>query len=157
DMITKTPEGGFYVGKGGGILNAILGSLYLAGLSTFLATIIAIPICIYLNIYSKKGSRIRRFSKLIFDVLFGVPSIVYGAIAFSSMVWLRVSASLIGGVINIALLIIPIVVRTLDELIQTIPTDLELITRCLGTSSWRSARVTISYIKPGLYAANLLR
>ncbi|WP_185212158.1 PstA family ABC transporter permease [Sphingobacterium mizutaii] len=156
DMITKTPEGGFYVGKGGGILNAILGSLYLAGLSTFLATIIGIPICIYLNIYSKKGSRISRFSKLVFDVLFGVPSIVYGAIAFSIMVWLGVRASLIGGVITITLLTIPIVVRTLDELIQTIPTDLGHITTSLGATRWESAKVMITYIKPGLFTAILL-
>ncbi|WFB65401.1 ABC transporter permease subunit [Sphingobacterium sp. WM] len=156
DMITKTPEGGFYVGKSGGILNAILGSLYLAGLSTLLATIIGIPICIFLNIYSKKGSRISRFSKLIFDVLFGIPSIVYGAIAFSIMVWLGVRASLIGGVITITLLTIPIVVRTIDELIQTVPTDLSHITSSLGATRWESAKVMLAYIKPGLFTAILL-
>ena len=156
DMITKTPQGGFYIGKEGGILNAILGSLYLAGLSTFLATIIGIPICLYLNIYSKKGSKISRFSKLVFDVLFGIPSIVYGAIAFSIMVWLGVRASLIGGVITITLLTIPIVVRTIDELIQTIPTDLNHVTTSLGATRWESAKVLLTYIKPGLFTAILL-
>jgi phosphate transport system permease protein len=156
DMITKTPQGGFYIGKEGGILNAILGSLYLAGLSTLLATLIGIPICIYLNVYAKKGSKISNFSKLIFDVLFGIPSIVYGAIAFSIMVWLGVRASLIGGVITITLLTIPIVVRTIDELIQTIPGDLNRITTSLGATRWESAKVMLTYIKPGLFTAILL-
>lgn len=156
DMITKTPQGGFYIGKEGGILNAILGSLYLAGLSTLLATLIGIPICIYLNVYAKKGSKISNFSKLIFDVLFGIPSIVYGAIAFSIMVWLGVRASLIGGVITITLLTIPIVVRTIDELIQTIPGDLNHITTSLGATRWEFAKVMLTYIKPGLFTAILL-
>ena len=156
DMITQTPKGGFYIGKDGGILNAILGSLYLAGLSTLLAVLIGIPICIYLNIYVKKGSALAKAAKLIFDVLFGIPSIVYGAIAFSIMIWLGVRASLLGGVITITLLTIPIVVRTLDELLQTIPAELNQITKSLGATRWESAKVMLSYIKPGLFTAILL-
>ncbi|MGJ1205966.1 PstA family ABC transporter permease [Sphingobacterium lactis] len=156
DMITQTPKGGFYIGKDGGILNAILGSLYLAGLSTLLAVLIGIPICIYLNMYVKKGSTLAKAAKLIFDVLFGIPSIVYGAIAFSIMIWLGVRASLLGGVITITLLTIPIVVRTLDELLQTIPAELNQITKSLGATRWESAKVMLSYIKPGLFTAILL-
>lgn len=156
DMITQTPKGGFYIGKDGGILNAILGSLYLAGLSTLLAVLIGIPICIYLNMYVKKGSTLGKAAKLIFDVLFGIPSIVYGAIAFSIMIWLGVRASLLGGVITITLLTIPIVVRTLDELLQTIPAELNQITKSLGATRWESAMVMLSYIKPGLFTAILL-
>ncbi|SEG27891.1 PstA family ABC transporter permease [Sphingobacterium lactis] len=156
DMITQTPKGGFYIGKDGGILNAILGSLYLAGLSTLLAVLIGIPICIYLNMYVKKGSTLAKTAKLIFDVLFGIPSIVYGAIAFSIMIWLGVRASLLGGVITITLLTIPIVVRTLDELLQTIPAELNQITKSLGATRWESAKVMLSYIKPGLFTAILL-
>src|SRR5690606_38053346 len=115
EMVSQTPQGGFYIGKEGGILNAILGSLYLATLSTLLATFIAIPISIYLDVYVKSGSFFARSCKMLFDVLFGIPSIVYGAIAFSIMVWLGIRASLLGGVITITLLTIPIVVRTIDE------------------------------------------
>src|SRR5690606_26770629 len=113
DMVTKVPQGGFYIGKEGGVLNAILGSLYLAGGATVLGLLISIPISIYPNIYLKHGSLLSRTAKLAYDVLFGIPSIVYGAFAFSIMIWLGVRASLLGGVIAVTLLIIPILVRTL--------------------------------------------
>lgn len=156
EMISQSPQGGFYIGKGGGIFNAILGSLYLAGLSTALATIIGIPIALYLNMYVKKGSILEKFSKLLFDVLFGIPSIVYGAIAFSIMVWLGIRASLLGGVITITLLTIPIVVRTLDELLKTIPIDLKNVTKSLGATTWETSKVLLKYIKPGIFTAILL-
>ncbi|MFZ4263272.1 PstA family ABC transporter permease [Sphingobacterium sp. HJSM2_6] len=156
EMITQTPQGGFYIGKEGGILNAILGSLYLAGLSTLLATVIGIPISIYLNVYIKSGSFVSRTSKLIFDVLYGIPSIVYGAIAFSIMVLFGIRASLLGGVITITLLTIPIVVRTIDELISTVPVDLKHVTSSLGATKLESSLVMLKYIKPGLFTAILL-
>jgi len=156
EMISQTPQGGFYIGKSGGILNAILGSLYLAGVSTALATIIGIPIAIYLNIYVKNGSFFARSTKLLFDVLFGIPSIVYGAIAFSIMVWLGIRASLLGGIITITLLTIPIVVRTIDELLKTIPVDLKNVTVSLGATKWETAKILLKYIKPGIFTALLL-
>lgn len=156
EMISQTPKGGFYIGKQGGILNAILGSLYLAGLSTVLACSLGIPIAIYLNVYTKQNSTIVSASKLLFDVLFGIPSIVYGAIAFSIMVWLGIRASLLGGVITITLLTIPIVVRTVDELLKTIPLDLKHVTTSLGATKWETAQVLLKYIKPGIFTAVLL-
>lgn len=156
EMITQTPQGGFYIGKSGGILNAILGSLYLAGASTLLATLIGIPISIYLNVYLKSSSILAKTSKLLFDVLFGIPSIVYGAIAFSLMVWLGIRASLLGGIITITLLTIPIVARTIDELMKTVPEDLKNVTKALGATKWEAALVLIKYIKPGIFTAILL-
>ncbi|MCI0922152.1 PstA family ABC transporter permease [Sphingobacterium rhinopitheci] len=156
EMVSQTPQGGFYIGKSGGILNAILGSLYLATAATILATIIGIPISIYLNLYIKSGSLIAKASKLLFDVLYGIPSIVYGAIAFSMMVWLGIRASLLGGIITITLLTIPIVVRTIDELVKTIPIDLKNVTKALGATRWEIAQVLLKYIKPGVFTAILL-
>ncbi len=156
EMVSQTPQGGFYIGKEGGILNAILGSLYLATLSTLLATFIGIPIAIYLDVYVKSGSFFARSCKMLFDVLFGIPSIVYGAIAFSIMVWLGIRASLLGGVITITLLTIPIVVRTIDELLKTIPIDLKRVTFSIGATRWETAKVLLKYIKPGIFTAILL-
>ena len=51
DMITKIPGGGFYIGKEGGVLNAIIGSLYIAGGATVLGLLISIPVAIYINMY----------------------------------------------------------------------------------------------------------
>lgn len=156
EMVSQLPKGGFYIGKEGGILNAILGSLYLAGVSTALSALIGIPISLYLNIYLGAQSKITQFSKLLFDVLYGVPSIVYGAVGFGIMVYLGIRASLLGGIITVTLLTIPIVVRTVDELIKTIPEDLKNVTLSLGTTRWELAQVMLRSVRTGLLTAVLL-
>src|SRR5690606_16839255 len=156
DMVTKAPQGGFYIGKEGGVLNAIIGSLYIAGGATVLGLLVSIPISMYLNIYLKGGSLLSKSAKLAYDVLFGIPSIVYGAFAFSIMIWLGVRASLLGGVIAVTLLIIPIMVRTLDEVIATVPRELKHAALSLGATRWETGRVILRQIKPGIYTAVLL-
>lgn len=156
EMVSQSPKGGFYLGKSGGVLNAIIGSLYLAGLSTLIASIIGIPISLFLHNYVHPKSFIARLLKLFFDVLFGIPAIVYGAIAFSIMVALGIRASLLGGVITISLLTIPIVVRTLDELLSSIPSELKQVSSSLGATRWETAKLMLKYIKPGLFTAILL-
>jgi len=156
DMVSQLPKGGFYIGKEGGILNAILGSLYLAGVATGLSALIGIPISLYLNVYLGGKSRITQFSKLLFDVLYGVPSIVYGAVGFGIMVYFGIRASLLGGIITVTLLTVPIVVRTVDELIKTIPQDLKNVTLSLGTTRWELAKVMLRSIRAGLLTAILL-
>ena len=54
EMISSLPGGGFYIGKEGGLLNAIVGSLYIVGASTVLGLAVSIPVVFYLNIYLKK-------------------------------------------------------------------------------------------------------
>src|SRR6185369_5546960 len=55
DMITKTPHGGFYLGKEGGVLNAIVGSLYLGVGASLFSLILTIPVVVYMNIYAPVG------------------------------------------------------------------------------------------------------
>ena len=83
DMITKTPGGGFYIGKEGGVLNAIIGSFYVAGGATILGLLISIPVAIYINMYMDGKRFWSNTVRMAFDVLFGIPSIVYGALVFS--------------------------------------------------------------------------
>lgn len=94
-------------GKEGGLLNAIVGSLYIVGASTVLGLAVSIPVVFYLNVYLKKNSKRGSFARLAYDVLFGIPSIVYGAFAFTIMIYLGLKTSLAGGIIVITLLIIP--------------------------------------------------
>ncbi|WP_028297906.1 PstA family ABC transporter permease [Olivibacter sitiensis] len=156
DMVTKIPDGGYYFGRSGGMLNAIIGSLYVAGGATVLGMCISIPVALYLNVYLKKSNAFARFAKLAFDVLFGVPSIVYGAFAFSLMVYLGVRASLLGGIIAVTLLVIPIMVRTLDEVITNVPKDLKEATLAMGATRWEMAKVYLLQIKTGILTAVLL-
>ncbi len=120
NMITQSPKGGFYMGKEGGILNALIGSLYLAGGGTLLALIISLPIALYLETYlgnSKWGQYVR----LSLDVLWGIPTIVYGAFGFTLMLAMGLRASLLAGIIVLALVELPIMVRSMDEVIRRMP------------------------------------
>ena len=156
DMLTKTPGGGFYIGKEGGVLNAIIGSLYIAGGSTILALLISIPVAVYINLYLKRNRIISNGLRLAFDVMFGIPSIVYGAFGFLIMVYFGVRASLLGGIIAVTLLVIPILVRTLDEVLQTVPGELRDAALSLGATRWEAAKVVLRQIKSGIYTAILL-
>jgi len=156
DMITKTPGGGFYIGKEGGVLNAIIGSLYIAGGATVLGLMISIPLAIYINMYIDGKRFTSNIIRLAFDVLFGIPSIVYGAFGFLIMVYFGIRASLLGGIIAVTLLVIPILVRTLDEVIRTVPRELRDATLSLGATRWEMAKVVLRQIRPGIFTAILL-
>ena len=156
DMVSKIPGGGFYIGKEGGVLNAIVGSLYIAGGATFLGLLISIPVAIYINLYLDGRNWIANGLRVAFDVLFGIPSIVYGAFGFLIMVYFGIRASLLGGIVAVTLLVIPILVRTLDEVIRTVPKELSDATRSLGATRWETAKVVIRQIKPGVLTAILL-
>jgi phosphate transport system permease protein len=156
DMITKTPQGGFYFGKEGGVLNAIIGSLYIALGSSLLALVVSLPIVIYLNVYLKKSSKLAAVTRLAYDVLFGIPSIVYGAFGFTIMVYFGVRASLLGGIIAVTLLVIPIMIRTMDEAIRSVPKDLVDATRSLGATRLESARMILRQTGPAILTAILL-
>ena len=71
DMLVKTPKGGYYLGKEGGILNAILGSIVLGIGATILALLVALPIVFYLNLYLRKNSKLALAVRFFLDVLWG--------------------------------------------------------------------------------------
>lgn len=156
DMISKIPSGGFYMGGEGGVLNAIIGSLYIVLGSTILGLIISIPIVFYLNIYLAKKFKLAYISRLSFDVLFGIPSIVYGAFAFTIMVSLGMRTSLGGGILVVTLLIIPIFVRSMDEVVRQIPHQLLDAAKSLGTTRFEMIGIALKQIAPGIATASLL-
>lgn len=155
-MLTQTPQGGYYLGKEGGILNAIIGSLYLAGGATILAFLVSLPIAIYIQIYSAR-SRLANLIRLSLDVLLGIPSIVYGAFGFTLMLFLGMRASLLGGVITLALLELPIMVRGMDEAIAMAPQAIKEASYSLGATRLETAmKVIVRQTAPGLLTAILL-
>lgn len=155
-MLTQTPKGGFYLGKEGGILNAIVGSLYLAGGATVLAMLASLPIALYLQIYAAR-SRHGEWARLALDVLWGVPSIVYGAFGFTLMIWLGMRASLLGGIVTLALLELPIMTRGMDEAIAQFPCMLKEASFALGATRFETAgKVVVRQTAPALLTAVLL-
>lgn len=156
-MITQVPKGGFYLGKEGGILNAIAGSLVLAGGSTFLAIIVSIPIVLYLNIYANRHSWLTAWARFSMDVLWGIPSIVYGAFGFTLMLLLGLRASLLAGIITVSLFILPIMSRAMDEVIRMMPTELLEASYSLGATRLETAlKVVVRQALPGIITAVLI-
>ena len=156
DMVMQVPKGGYYMGKEGGILNAIIGSLYLASGGTLLAILLSLPIALYLKAYlgtSKWGDYVR----LSLDVLWGIPSIVYGAFGFALMILFGMRASLLAGIIVLALVELPIMTRAMDEVIRRMPVDLEHAALALGSTKFEVAlRVVTRQMLPGIVTAILL-
>lgn len=157
EMITKTPQGGYYMGKGGGILNAILGSLLLGIGATILAGGIALPIVFYLNLYLRCKSRFALAVRFFLDVLWGIPSVVYGAFGFTLMIFFGLQASLLAGMITVALLILPVMARGMDEVLKMIPFELQEASLSLGATRLETAgKVIFRQAFPGILTAILM-
>lgn len=143
DMITKIPRGGYYFGGEGGVLNAIVGSLYIALGATLIAVVIGMPAALYINVHLIRKKRTQNTIRYLLDALWGIPSIVYGAFGFTLMLFLGMNASLIAGIITVALLITPIMVRTFDEVLSTIPRGLHEATLALGSTKTETAFIVM--------------
>lgn len=157
-MLTQASQGGYYMGKAsGGILNAILGSIYLALGATLLAGLISIPVALFINVYLKKNSKFATFVRFSFDVLWGIPSIVYGAFGFTIMIFFHLRASLLAGVITIALLELPIMTRAADGVLKMVPLELRDISLSLGATRFETAfKVIFKQALPGILTAILI-
>lgn len=155
-MLTQSPKGGYYLGKEGGILNAIIGSLYLAGGGTLLALLVSLPLALFLDVYARR-TLLADIMRLSLDVLWGIPSIVYGAFGFSVMLALNMRSSLLGGIIVLALLELPIMTRAMDEVVRLSPRDLEAASLALGATRLETAvHVVARQMLPGIATAILL-
>lgn len=154
EMVTKTPSPDNPLG--GGILNAIVGSLLLALPATCFASIIGIGIALYLQSdFLHPG--ISNFIRFMLDVLWGVPSIVYGIFCFTIMIYLGMGASILVGMVALTLLEVPIITRCMDEAIKMVPIGLKEGAYSLGSTKFETAvRVVQKQAFPGILAGILL-
>ena len=156
-MISQPPRGGFYLGKEGGILNAILGSLAITAGATALALSWSLPVVLCLNAYLPPRSPLASAARFALDVLWGIPSIVYCAFGFVVMLWFGIGASLLGGIIAVALLIFPIMARAMDEVVRTVPQELTDASYAMGATRLEtSLKVVVRQTLPGLVTAVLI-
>jgi len=156
-MLTQTPKGGFYLGKEGGILNAIAGSLYLGLGATALALLLSLPLALYLNVYKGRASKTAVWTRFFLDVLWGVPSIVYGAFGFVIMLALGLRTSLLAGIMTVALLEFPIMTRAIDEVMRFVPHELKEASASLGATRFETAlKVMVRQSAPGILTGVLL-
>lgn len=140
NFLTDSPRP---VGEGGGIGNAILGSLVLLLLASGIGLPVGIAIGIYLSEFGtgKFGSLVR----FVVDTLTGIPSIVTGVFVYTIVVLPLKHFSALAGGIALAMIMIPIVARTTEEMIRLVPHSLREGALALGAPQWR---VTLGVVVP---------
>lgn len=154
-ILTQTSQGGYYLGGEGGILNAIAGSFYLAIGGTAVSLCLALPLVLYLHTYAGR-SQLIQWVRLALDVLWGIPSIVYGAFGFTLMLVAGLRTSLLGGIITLSLVELPIMARTMDEVFQMVPNGLREAAQSLGATRLEVSGVLLRQTIPGLMTGILL-
>lgn len=155
-MLLELPKGGYYLGKEGGIANAIVGSLYLSFGALTISFLLSLPMALALQKeYSHRY--FSNFTRFVLDILWGTPSIVYGSFGFVIMMYCGLRASLLGGIIVLTLVMLPIMVRSMAEVIKMVPREIKEISYSLGTTKIETnIKVILRQSIPGIITAVLL-
>jgi len=154
DFLTESPTN---LGRGGGIFPAIAGTLYLVTGAILIALPLGVGAAIYLVEYTREG-RITKLIRTGVDLLNGTPSIVFGLFGFAFLVlYLNVGVSLFAGMITLALMVLPTVIRTTEESLKNIPRSLREGSLALGATQWQTIKnVIIPPAIPGIVTGAIL-
>lgn len=140
----------------GGIANAIWGSLMMVALATFVGTPIGVMAGVYLAEYDKKGW-LASITRFVNDILLSAPSIVIGLFVYTVVVVRFKSFSGMAGVIALALIVIPVVIRTTENMLVLVPSSLREAAYALGTPKWKVIiMVTLRAARAGVITGVLL-
>ena len=140
----------------GGLSNAIFGSLYMVALATLLGTPIGVLAGIYLGEYGQK-TWLGSVTRFINDILLSAPSIVIGLFIYAVVVAQVKSFSAIAGILALALIVIPVVIRTTESMLMLIPNALREAAYALGTPKWKVIlAITLKAARAGVITGILL-
>jgi phosphate transport system permease protein len=140
----------------GGLANALYGSFLMVMLATFVGTPIGIMAGIYLAEY-KPVSWLSSVTRFVNDILLSAPSIVIGLFVYSLVVARYKSFSGWAGVVALALIVIPVVIRTTENMLQLVPPGLREAAYALGTPKWKViTSITLRAARAGVVTGILL-
>jgi phosphate transport system permease protein len=145
------------VGAGGGAEHAIVGTLVITGVAALISVPIGIMGAIYLNEYGT--GRLRQALTFFVDVMTGIPSIVAGLFAYAAFAVFLGPGIRLGviGSVALAVLMIPIVIRTSEEILKIVPDHLREASYALGTPKWKTVtRVVLPTALAGLVTGVML-
>ncbi len=143
-------------GEGGGLRNAIVGSLMMVGLSTLVSTPIGILAGIYLAEYGDRN-RFGQITRFVTDIMLSAPSIVIGLFVYALYVAKVQHFSGYAGTIALTLIAVPVVVRTTDNMLRLVPNSLLEAAFALGAPRWKVAMlVRLRAVKAGIITGVLL-
>ncbi|QNK66843.1 phosphate ABC transporter permease PstA [Variovorax sp. PAMC26660] len=142
--------------EAGGIANAIFGSFVMVSLATFVGTPIGIMAGIYLAEYNPKGW-LAAITRFVNDILLSAPSIVIGLFVYAVVVAYFKSFSGLAGALSLALIVIPVVIRTTENMLQLVPPGLREAAYALGTPKWKVIlSITLRAARAGVVTGVLL-
>lgn len=142
--------------EGGGLRNALLGSLMIVGLSVLVSTPVGILAGIYLTEYGD-NSKVAEFTRFVTDIMLSAPSIVLGLFVYAIAVATVGNFSGYAGSMALALIAIPVVVRTTENMLRLVPGSLREAAFALGAPRWKvSLMVTLRAAKSGVITGLLL-
>jgi len=140
----------------GGLANAIAGSLVMVGLATLVGTPVGVMCGVYLAEYGKK-TWLGAVTGFINDILLSAPSIVIGLFIYAVIVAQVRSFSAVAGVLALSLIVIPVVIRTTENMLSLIPNSLREAAYALGTPKWKViSSVTLKAARAGVMTGILL-
>jgi phosphate transport system permease protein len=139
----------------GGLANAIFGSLVMVGLATFIGAPVGILAGIYLAEYNPRGW-LANVTRFVNDILLSAPSIVIGLFVYAVVVT-RLGFSGLAGSLALALIVIPVVIRTTENMLQLVPPGLREAADALGAPQWRVILgITLRAARAGVVTGVLL-
>ncbi len=143
-------------GSAGGLANAIFGSAYMAGLATLIGTPIGILAGVYLAEYGQ-NTVLGHVTRFINDILLSAPSIVIGLFVYAAVVVPMGKFSAFAGILALALIVIPVVIRTTENILRLVPNTLREAAAALGAPKWiMIMQVTVRAAQAGIVTGVLL-
>ncbi len=157
DFFTTDPTGRF-LGSPGGIRSAIIGTIEMVALASVIAIPFGIGVALYLVEYGKVG-RFANAVRYFVDVMTGVPSVVFGLFVYIVLVVTKIGGTFAGwkGSVALALLMLPVVTRSAEVVLNLVPNGLREGALALGAPRWRVVfRIVLPTALPGLVTGSLL-
>ncbi len=153
-FLTNIPRQGM---RAGGIFPAIIGTIYLVTGAIIFALPIGLLAAIYLSEYSK-DNLLTRLIKLAIVNLAGVPSVVYGLFGLALfVVFFKFGASIISGSLTLGIMILPVIITTSREALESVPYSFREVSLSLGASKWQTIRhIVLPNAIPGILTGTIL-
>jgi phosphate transport system permease protein len=157
DFFTTDPTGRF-LGDPGGIRSAIVGTVIIVAVATAIAVPLGIGVALYLVEYGKR-SRFANVVRYFIDVMTGVPSVVFGLFIYIVLVVSQIGGTFTAwkGAIALSLLMLPVVARSAEVVLNLVPDELRESALALGAPRWRVVfRIVLPTARPGLVTGSML-
>jgi phosphate transport system permease protein len=156
-FFTSDPTGNF-LGDPGGVRSAILGTLEIVALAAAIAIPVGIGVALYLVEFGRK-TLFAHVVRYLVDVMTGVPSIVFGLFIYVTLVTTKIGGSFTGwkGSLALALLMLPVVTRSAEVVLELVPESLREAALALGVPRWKvTLKIVLPTALPGLITGSLL-